>query len=104
MTIDLYCYHQTLIGYGYILTDYVGIEGQAAYRGELVFMYFPTLERATGRLRELFLVPTRIQRFRVNHAGREDRDWLLAMLRRECRAFGSEVEARADGAFAVRWK
>ena len=66
-------------------------------------MYFPTLDVAFGRLLGLALAPTRIHEFRVNRARKEDRAWLLAMPRRECRGFGCVVEAGGDGAFVVRW-
>lgn len=92
-----------LYGCGDFLNDYEGIEGHEAYRGELGLMYFPALDAATGRLQELELVPTRIRNFRVNHAGREDRGWLLARLQRECRIFGSEVDAGEQDAFIVHW-
>ena len=102
--IEVYRDRPILYGCGDFLNDYEGIEGHAEYRGELGLMYFPTLDRATGRLHALELVPMRIRHFRVNHAGTEDRAWLLAMLRRECRVFGSEVEPDARGAFAVHWR
>ena len=101
--IEVYRDRLILYGCGDFLNDYEGIEGHESYRGDLGLMYFPSLDLATGRLRGLELVPTRIHRFRVNHAGREDRAWLLAMLQRECRALGSDVEAGAEGAFAVHW-
>ncbi|HEY1139718.1 MAG TPA: CapA family protein [Lysobacter sp.] len=101
--IEVYRDRPILYGCGDFLNDYEGIEGHEAYRGELGLMYFPTLDLATGRLRELELVPTRIRRFRVNHAQAEDRDWLLAMLRRECGTFGGEVRAEAGGVFELRW-
>ena len=91
-----------LYGCGDFINDYEGIGGHEEFRGELGLMYFPTLD-ATGRLRELELVPTRIRRFRVNRAGREDRAWLLRRLRREYRPLGCDVEPGGDDAFAVRW-
>jgi poly-gamma-glutamate synthesis protein (capsule biosynthesis protein) len=101
--IEVYRDRLILYGCGDFLNDYEGIAGHEAYRGELGLMYFPTLDLATGRLRELALVPTRIRRFRVSYAGSEDRAWLLSMLQRECRAFGSDVEGGEVDAFAVRW-
>ena len=92
-----------LYGCGDFLNDYEGIGGHEDFRGELGLMYFPTLDRATGRLRELELVPTRIRRFRVNRAGRRDRAWLFARLRREYQALGCDLEQNADGTFVVRW-
>lgn len=102
--IEVYRDRPILYGCGDFLNDYEGIEGHEPFRAELGFMYFPTMDPATGRLRELVLVPTRIHRFRVNTANAEDRAWLLAMLRRECRPFGCEVEPGGGGVLAVRWR
>ena len=101
--VEVYRDRLILYGCGDFLNDYEGIAGHEGYRGELGLMYFPVLDVATGRLRALELVPTRIQRFRVTHAGREDRTWLLERLRREYRAFGIGVEPGAEGAFVVHW-
>lgn len=92
-----------LYGCGDLLNDYEGIGGHEAFRGELGLMYFPRLDAADGRLRELTLVPTRIRRFRVELARDADRDWLLAMLRRECAPLGCDIAERADGDFALSW-
>jgi len=92
-----------LYGCGDFLNDYEGIEGHEEYRGELGLMYFPTIDAATGHLRALELVPTRIRHFRVNGAQVEDRVWLLTRLRREYKAFGCDVESGGEGAFVVGW-
>lgn len=102
--IEVYRDRPILYGCGDFLNDYEGIEGHEAYRGELGLMYFPTLDLASGRLLAFELVPTRIRRFRVTHAGREDRTWLFDRLRREYRTFGSDIEPGAEGAFVLRWR
>jgi poly-gamma-glutamate synthesis protein (capsule biosynthesis protein) len=93
-----------LYGCGDFIDDYEGIEGHAEYRGDLGLMFFPKLDAASGRLLALDLVPTHIRRFRIERPEGGDRRWLLERLRRECRAYGSEVEPRADGALGLRWK
>jgi poly-gamma-glutamate synthesis protein (capsule biosynthesis protein) len=92
-----------LHGCGDFIDDYEGIPGEEDFRGDLGLMYFPQFDRRDGRLLELFLVPTRIQHFRVNRAGDADRRWLLARLRREAQRFGCDVELAAEDAFALRW-
>jgi poly-gamma-glutamate synthesis protein (capsule biosynthesis protein) len=92
-----------LYGCGDFLDDYEGISGHDEYRGELGLMYFPRLELATGKLRGLDLVPTRLRKLRIERAGGTDRDWLLQRLRREYARFGGRVEEGGDGAFALRW-
>jgi len=92
-----------LYGCGDFIDDYEGIGGEERFRGELGLMYFPEIGRDDGRLVALQMVPTRIRHLRVNRAGGEDRGWLLATLQRECRKLGSDVVAREDGSFALRW-
>jgi poly-gamma-glutamate synthesis protein (capsule biosynthesis protein) len=101
--IEVHHGHLILYGCGDFLNDYEGIEGHEPYRGELGLMYFPRIDAADGRLRELALVPTRMQRFRICRASADDRQWLLARLRRECRRMGCDVEEAPDGAFALTW-
>ncbi|HEU4643867.1 MAG TPA: CapA family protein [Gemmatimonadaceae bacterium] len=85
-----------LYGCGDFLNDYEGIEGHERYRGDLVLMYFPTLDAATGELRRLALVPMRIHGFRLCRPSAVDRDWLRGVLDRECRRFGHRVSLRDE--------
>lgn len=101
--IEVHRGHLVLYGCGDLLNDYEGIGGHEAFRGELGLMYFPRVDAADGCLRELALVPTRIRRFRIELARDADRDWLLAMLRRECAPLGCDVAQRGDGDFVLNW-
>jgi poly-gamma-glutamate synthesis protein (capsule biosynthesis protein) len=93
-----------LYGCGDFLNDYEGISGHDEFRDDLGLMYLPMIDAATGQLRELNLVPTRVRQLRVNRAEGADRRWLLGTLRRECGSFGCEVTDGSDGAFSVRWR
>jgi poly-gamma-glutamate synthesis protein (capsule biosynthesis protein) len=75
-----------LYGCGDLLNDYEGISGHEAFRAELVLMYFPVLDPASGNLVELALAPMRIRKFRLQRASCEEADWLAALLARESRA------------------
>jgi poly-gamma-glutamate capsule biosynthesis protein CapA/YwtB (metallophosphatase superfamily) len=101
--IEVHHGHLILYGCGDFLNDYEGIGGHEAFRSELGLMYFPRIEPADGRLRELALVPTRIHRFRVGRARPDDRQWLCDMLHRECGRMGCDVEEKADGALGLTW-
>jgi len=92
-----------LYGCGDFINDYEGIGGNAEYRGELGAMYFVTVDADDGRLLGLQLVPTRIRRFRVEHARGSDRDWLLRTLRRECAPFGCGLDDRDGQGFYLGW-
>lgn len=92
-----------LYGCGDFIDDYEGIGGEEQFRGDLGLMYFPGIDRGDGRLLALPMVPTRIRQLRVNRADADGRAWLLATLQRESHGFGSDVVARDDGSFALRW-
>ncbi|MBC6982987.1 CapA family protein [Caulobacter sp. 17J80-11] len=65
-----------LYGAGDFLNDYEGIAGHEAYRGDLAVMWFADLDRKTGALAGLELVPLRIRRMRLNRAKAADIRWL----------------------------
>jgi poly-gamma-glutamate synthesis protein (capsule biosynthesis protein) len=101
--IEVYGGKLVLYGCGDFLNDYEGIGGQETYRPELGFMYLPELDAASGRLRRLVLVPTRIRGFRVTRASAGEAEWLRDMMGREGRAFGTRVERTAPGEYELRW-
>lgn len=101
--IEVYRDKLILYGCGDFLTDYEGIGGREQYRGDLGLMYFPTLERESGRLTAMKLVPTRLRRFQVRRAGEEATQWLLETLNRESAELGTGVELDAAGWFDVVW-
>lgn len=90
-----------LHGCGDFLNDYEGISGHRHYRGELGLMYFPQLERGTGELLGLEMVPTRIRRFRIERATGADRQWLAQTLQRECGRLGTRLETGQEGAIVL---
>lgn len=90
-----------LYGCGDFLSDYEGIHGYEAFRGDLAVMYLPTVERATGRLRSLRIVPFRLRRMRLERATAEETVWLAGTFRRAGAAFGTEVRIAGDGTLAT---
>ena len=86
-----------LYGCGDLLNDYEGIGGHEAFRGDLGVLYFPTLERGSGRLLGLEMRVMRMRRFRLERAGPADVSWLAERLSREGRRFGTRVEAAGGG-------
>ena len=95
--IELYCDKLILYGCGDLLNDYEGIGGHESYRADLALMYFPTLDRCTGRLLALKLAALRMRRFRLESASADDVHWLLAMLNREGRKLGTAIALDRDG-------
>lgn len=78
-----------LYGCGDLVTDYEGIGGYEAWRGDLGAMYFASLDRDTGRLADLRLVPMQMKRMRLTRAGPTDTRWLVATLNRASAPFGA---------------
>jgi poly-gamma-glutamate synthesis protein (capsule biosynthesis protein) len=101
--IEVYRDRLILYGCGDFLNDYEGIGGYEEYRGDLALMYFATLEPGDGRLRGLAMTATRVRRFRIERAGREDAEWLRGALSREGANLGTRLELRPDGTLALAW-
>jgi poly-gamma-glutamate synthesis protein (capsule biosynthesis protein) len=81
-------------GCGDFLNDYEGIPGHGEFRGDLVLMYFVSLDSSSGTLAKLEMVPLQIHRFRLRHVADDDLAWLRDMLGRECERFGHGVTVR----------
>lgn len=101
--IEVYRGRPILYGCGDFLSDYEGIAGYEAYRGDLSLMYFLTVDAASGMLSRLRMIPMQTRRFRLNRASAEDARWLREVLDREGRQFGSRVEAWPGGSLELRW-
>jgi poly-gamma-glutamate synthesis protein (capsule biosynthesis protein) len=101
--IEVYRERPVLYGCGDFLTDYEGIAGYEAYRGDLGLMYFPVLDAASGRLVRLGMVPTRVRHFRVHRAPEPDARWLAEVLAREGATLGTGVVPQPDGSLLLTW-
>lgn len=101
--IEVYQGKLVLYGCGDFLDDYEGILGHEAFRSELGAMYFPDLDRDTGRLVAMDVVPTRQRRLQVNRASERDAPWIADVLEREGHAFGTGVERMPNGVLRLRW-
>jgi poly-gamma-glutamate synthesis protein (capsule biosynthesis protein) len=92
-----------LYGCGDLLTDYEGISGHEAFRGDLGLMYFPSLDPASGQLQRLVMAPTRLCRMRLDPAAPDEVQWLADVLNRESGPLGCTVALAADGRLALQW-
>lgn len=90
-----------LYGCGDLLTDYEGIRGHESYRGDIGALYFPVVQRATGRLAALTILPTTMRRFQIRRAPQADVRWLEETLNRESAPFGVRLLREAD---TLRWQ
>jgi poly-gamma-glutamate synthesis protein (capsule biosynthesis protein) len=66
-------------------------------------MYFPRLERTTGRLIGLRMLAKQTRRFQLRRASQHDARWLQQMLDRESSRFGTGVGLASDGSLTLRW-
>lgn len=101
--LEIYRGHLILYGCGDFFNDYEGIEGYESYRPDLALMYLPMIDRPSGRLARLDVVPMQIRRFRLNFASIADARWLAARLTQESRVSGARFLPAADGSLRLEW-
>jgi poly-gamma-glutamate synthesis protein (capsule biosynthesis protein) len=101
--IEVYRGKPVLYGCGDLIDDYEGISGHAQYRVDLALLYLVRLDRTSGELRRLEMIPMRRQRFRLNTAGGEDIDWLGTTLNRESRRLGAGVSRSDHDTLRLDW-
>ena len=100
--LEVYRGRPILYGCGDLLTDYEGIRGHEAFRGDLAIMYFIRLDPSRGGLGDLRLVPMQVRRFRLRRASPTDVHWVQRTLHREGTPFGTEVSLDPDNSLSVR--
>jgi poly-gamma-glutamate synthesis protein (capsule biosynthesis protein) len=101
--IEVYRDRLILYGCGDFLNDYEGIGGYEYYRADLGLMYFALVDPSTGKLVLLQMTPTQIKHFKVNRASREDAFWLVNILNREGKKFGTSVKLDEDNRLILFW-
>jgi poly-gamma-glutamate capsule biosynthesis protein CapA/YwtB (metallophosphatase superfamily) len=92
-----------LYGCGDLLNDYEGIAGHEEFRNDLSVIYLASMDRSTGRLITLELLPMRIRCFRLQRAGTQEVWWLRDLFSREGARFGTRAEQTPNGALAIQW-
>src|SRR5439155_23713309 len=78
-----------LYGCGDFINDYEGISGHEEYRDDLRLLYLASLQRGSGELAELRMVPMQAHKLRLRFAGGYDRRWLAARISRVSGSFGT---------------
>ena len=92
-----------LYGCGDLITDYEGISGYEAYRGDLGLLYFPILSARDGSLLSLEMVPTRMERFQLVRPKAREVQYLQDLLNREGSAAGLRFEKNEAGVLRLKW-
>jgi poly-gamma-glutamate capsule biosynthesis protein CapA/YwtB (metallophosphatase superfamily) len=81
--IEVYKNKLILYGCGDFLNDYEGIGGYEPFKSHLCLIHFANVEKSTGHLISLDMIPMQIKRFRVNRATETGTVWLKGTLDRE---------------------
>jgi poly-gamma-glutamate synthesis protein (capsule biosynthesis protein) len=100
---EVYRERPILYGCGDFLTDYEGISGHEAFRGDLTLMYLLDIEPGQGRLVRARLVPLQVRRFRLNRASEADVGWLCDLLNAQGAPFGTGVQREDDNRLTLHW-
>jgi poly-gamma-glutamate capsule biosynthesis protein CapA/YwtB (metallophosphatase superfamily) len=92
-------YHGKLILYGCgdTVDDYEGIGTYESFRHELRLLYFASINRKTGNLNVLRMMPMRMRRMRLEGIPRDDAEWLRGSVERMSQRFGTRINATAEG-------
>jgi poly-gamma-glutamate capsule biosynthesis protein CapA/YwtB (metallophosphatase superfamily) len=104
LAIEIYQHKPILYGCGDFINDYEGIGGYEQFRADLGLMYLVSMEPSTGRLLQLQLLPTRMERFQIHMASSDDSRWLKNVLARESKRFGTQVEMGPEDTLIVSTK
>ncbi|GBE66842.1 putative polyglutamine synthesis accessory protein [Mycobacterium sp. MFM001] len=99
--VEVYRGKLILYGCGDTVDDYEGIGGYEPYRDELRLLYFATIDRGSGVLTALRLVPMRARRMRLELASPDDAEWLRRTLEDASQRFGTRFHGKADGTLAA---
>jgi poly-gamma-glutamate capsule biosynthesis protein CapA/YwtB (metallophosphatase superfamily) len=100
--IEVYRDRLILYGCGDLINDYEGITDHEQYRSELRLLYLATVDRDTGELIGLRMVPMRARGLRLEHASLADTDWLTRRMDRISGPFGVGIVAGPGGALDLR--
>jgi poly-gamma-glutamate synthesis protein (capsule biosynthesis protein) len=100
--VEIYRGKLILHGCGDFIDDYEGIGGHEAYRDDLRVLYFAVVDRGTGRLAQLRMVPMRARQMRLHPAEPEDVGYLAGLLDRISRPAGTRVDREPDGSLQAR--
>jgi poly-gamma-glutamate synthesis protein (capsule biosynthesis protein) len=101
--IEVYRGKPILYGCGDLINDYEGISGHEEYRIDLALLYLVTLDRDSGRLQQLEMVPMQRRRLRLNRAARADSAWLHDVLVRESELPGARIDRTAHDTLRLHW-
>jgi poly-gamma-glutamate capsule biosynthesis protein CapA/YwtB (metallophosphatase superfamily) len=92
-----------LYGCGDFLTDYEGISGYEAFRGDVALMYLVELDSDSGKLINARLVLMQMRRFRLERTSAADAKWLCNLLNEFGAKFSTRVKLQNDNSLLLEW-
>jgi poly-gamma-glutamate synthesis protein (capsule biosynthesis protein) len=95
--IEVYRNRLVLYGCGDLINDYEGIGGYQEYRDDLRLLYLASLDRRTGELLTLRMVPMQARQMRLWRADAADARWLHGLLNQISGGFGTHIDYEPDG-------
>ncbi|TVR26755.1 MAG: CapA family protein [Nitriliruptor sp.] len=99
--IEVYRDRPILYGCGDLINDYEGIGGHEAYRSDLRLLYLLDLDRHTGGLVRLRMLPMQARQLRLHTASPSDTEWLRSTLDRTSRPLGTRIVLAHDGQLSL---
>src|SRR5881396_3009537 len=90
-----------LYGCGDFITDYEGISGYEAFRGDLALVYLVELDSDSGELIAARLVPMQMRRFRLERASARDAKWLCDLLNKLGAKFNTRMKLQSDNSLVL---
>jgi poly-gamma-glutamate capsule biosynthesis protein CapA/YwtB (metallophosphatase superfamily) len=99
--IEVYRGKLILYGCGDTVDDYEGIGSYESFRHELRLLYFASVDRQTGSLSGLRMVPMRMRRMRLEGAPDDDAEWLRVTVEQISGRFGTRINSSGDGVLVV---
>jgi poly-gamma-glutamate capsule biosynthesis protein CapA/YwtB (metallophosphatase superfamily) len=103
LAIEVYRDRLILYGCGDFITDYEGIAGHEAFRGDLAVLYLPRLAVPSGALVSLNMRLFRVRNFRLQDPSAAEVAWLQATLDRESKQFGTRVVSETGNSLSAIW-
>jgi poly-gamma-glutamate synthesis protein (capsule biosynthesis protein) len=102
--IEVYKNRLILYGCGDFITDYEGISGYEAFRGDLALMYLVDVDPESGRLLSARLVPMQMRQFRLRRASPGDAEWLCNLLNELGKQGGTGARLQKDNGIKLEWR
>jgi poly-gamma-glutamate synthesis protein (capsule biosynthesis protein) len=102
LPVEVYRGKLVLYGCGDLVNDYEGIDPREALRSDVGCLYLVTLQRGSGRLDRLEVVPLRLKRFQLTTADAAEHRWLARVYASADRALGQQPARQASGAWCLQ--